>query len=100
MYRTVKKWSALPTLEHLDLSPHIFAENPDVVVWVQGRVGSTSNRAAIRSAIGRHKWWPAKVKVTLLFFVGLPKDEITQHLVRYEFEQYQDIIQNNFLGEC
>lgn len=75
-------------------------EQPDVVMWVQGRATSSDHRSVIREVMANRVFWPADIRVITLFFVGVSEKPEIQSLVEYEFEMYGDIIQNDYLGEC
>jgi len=77
----------------------LFTVKPDVVIWVQGRAVTPERRVNIRELIGAAHHWPKGVKVLVLFFVGYVENETTQHLLEYEAEQYNDIIQNEYRGK-
>ena len=72
-----------------------------MVIWVQGRVSATKVRSVIRESFGNQKFWPDNIKVQVLFITGRLQqvDAESQHRLEYEFEQYRDIIQADFVGK-
>ena len=76
------------------------SDQPDVVLWVQGRASSSYHRSVIREALINRKLWPSDVKLVALFFVGKHKSRKVQHVLEYEFEQFGDIVQNDYMGKC
>ena len=76
------------------------SDQPDVVLWVQGRASGSYHRSVIREALINRKLWPSDVKLVALFFVGKHKNRKVQHVLEYEFEQFGDIVQNDYMGKC
>lgn len=73
---------------------------PDVLLWVQGRATDSHMRSMIRQIYGNPKNWPPGYKVAIIFFTGTAaKEQQFQALLQYEFEQYQDIVQNRYIGK-
>ena len=81
--------------------PFSVSASPDVLIWVQGRVNGTKVRSVIRESFGNQKFWPDNIKVQVLFITGRLQqvDAESQHRLEYEFEQYRDIIQADFVGK-
>lgn len=80
------------------MSARLISEKPDIVVWIQGRVNGTAHRPILRELIANKRLWPPDLRVVTLFFVGRPYDRVLQPLIEYEFEQYHDIVQNDYEG--
>ena len=81
------------------ISPVSLLGQPDVVLWVQGRASGSYRRSVIREALINRKLWPSDIKLVALFFVGRHKSRAVQHMLEYEFEQFGDIVQNNYMGK-
>lgn len=74
-------------------------ENPDVVLWVQGRADNPTRRAIIREQLINSRNWPKDIRVSAFFMIGTPKNATMQQRLGYEFELYKDLVQNNYKGE-
>ena len=81
------------------ISPVSLLGQPDVVLWVQGRASGSYRRSVIREALINRKLWPSDIKLVALFFVGRHRSRAVQHMLEYEFEQFGDIVQNNYMGK-
>ena len=76
----------------------MISEKPDVVVWIQGRANGTAHRPILRELIANERLWPPDLNILTLFFVGRPGNRSLQNLIEYEYQQYKDIVQNDYIG--
>lgn len=77
----------------------MYSEQPDVVVWVQGRATNPQRRSMIRELLATQKAWPFDVKPLFFFMIGTTNDTELQLRIDYEYEQHRDIVQNDYIGE-
>ncbi|XP_067943540.1 beta-1,3-galactosyltransferase 1-like isoform X2 [Watersipora subatra] len=77
-------------------NPNLCDNQPSILIWIHTAPAHHRLRTLVRESWAN----PAHIRdreVSLVFFLGMPQNSSIQHMLEYESDTYQDIVQESFI---